>query len=365
MNWKWNYGESVLVLPGAALSADATGEQLRVLLWLAGDASLADKPTQLAKLAGCRREDLAGILAFWQESGVMEAVQPEGRSDSLPAAKKKGRGAAPVSATAAGASPQAPGSAAATPGAGEAASAGASGGANVTRLRRADELPTYSSGELADMMEKRESLRLLIDEAQNIFGKMFNLHEVNILVGLVDYLQLDGEYILVLLAHCRRMELKSLRAVERYAISLIDQGIGTAPALEARVQELEAAHTLEGKVRSMFGLKSRALTSKEKKFIAAWIGFGYGEEVIRRAYEITVNATGEPSLSYANAILERWHADGLATPEEIDRRLQAEREAKTGKTTLGNSFDTDDFFEAALKRSFSSEPSAGSAPPAK
>lgn len=379
MDWKWNYGESVLVLPGGVLSAEASGEQLRVLLWLASDAGLAAKPAQLARLAGCRREELEGILAFWQGCGVLQGMAP---APAAPAAKEPakalaGKPAAGAALSGAGAvkAPQRrdgqagrPGGAgasgpapAAGPGAAEAGAAEA-GAAEPGRLRHADELPVYSSEELAGLLEQRESLRLLIDEAQNIFGKMFTMHEVNLLVGMVDYLGLDGEYILVLLAHCRRMEMKSLRAVERYAISLLDQGVDTAAGLEARVQALEAAHTLEGQVRAMFGLKSRALTGREKKFISAWLGFGYGEEIVRRAYEITVNSTGGASLSYANAILERWNAEGLRTAQEIDARLQAEREAKAGRAAPGSSFDTDDFFEAALRRSFADAPPAGQAP---
>ena len=313
MDWKWNYGESVLVLPGGVLSAEASGEQLRVLLWLASDAGLAAKPAQLARLAGCRREELEGILAFWQGCGVLQGMAP---APAAPAAKEPakalaGKPAAGAALSGAGAvkAPQRrdgqagrPGGAGAS-GPAPAAEAGASGGgaaeagaAAPGRLRHADELPVYSSEELAGLLEQRESLRLLIDEAQNIFGKMFTMHEVNLLVGMVDYLGLDGEYILVLLAHCRRMEMKSLRAVERYAISLLDQGVDTAAGLEARVQALEAAHTLEGQVRAMFGLKSRALTGREKKFISAWLGFGYGEEIVRRAYEITVNSTGGAAL---------------------------------------------------------------------
>ena len=384
MDWKWNYGESVLVLPGGVLSAEASGEQLRVLLWLASDAGLAAKPAQLARLAGCRREELEGILAFWQGCGVLQGMAP---APAAPAAKEPakalaGKPAAGAALSGAGAvkAPQRrdgqagrPGGAgasgpapAAGPGAVEAgaveAGAAEAGAAAPGRLRHADELPVYSSEELAGLLEQRESLRLLIDEAQNIFGKMFTMHEVNLLVGMVDYLGLDGEYILVLLAHCRRMEMKSLRAVERYAISLLDQGVDTAAGLEARVQALEAAHTLEGQVRAMFGLKSRALTGREKKFISAWLGFGYGEEIVRRAYEITVNSTGGASLSYANAILERWNAEGLRTAQEIDARLQAEREAKAGRAAPGSSFDTDDFFEAALRRSFADAPPAGQAP---
>lgn len=91
--------------------------------------------------------------------------------------------------------------------------------------------------------------------------------------------------------------------------------------------------------------------------LAAWISFGYDVEIVRMAYEITVNATNEPSLNYANAILERWNADGLRTVEEIQNYLAEAKAKKEGKAAakaeLGNSFDTDDFFEAALRRSFS------------
>ena len=77
---------------------------------------------------------------------------------------------------------------------------------------------------------------------------------------------------------------------------------------------------------------------------------------------MTVTATGDASLPYTNSILERWNAEGLKTAEEIDASIERESEArakqKGAKTkaqesgTLGNSFDTDDYFEAALKRSF-------------
>ena len=111
-------------------------------------------------------------------------------------------------------------------------------------------------------------------------------------------------------------------------------------------------HQLEGAIRQMFGLKSRALTAKEKNAIEKWVSYGYNEEIIRRAYEITVNSTGNASIPYANSILERWHSEGLNTIEEIDRRLAEERAEKEGRTTFGNSFQTDDFFQAALEKSF-------------
>ena len=69
MDWKWNYGESVLVLPGGVLSAEASGEQLRVLLWLASDAGLAAKPAQLARLALVALAGAAGGSAGVRKAG--------------------------------------------------------------------------------------------------------------------------------------------------------------------------------------------------------------------------------------------------------------------------------------------------------
>ena len=90
--------------------------------------------------------------------------------------------------------------------------------------------------------------------------------------------------------------------------------------------------------------------------LSAWLSFGYDINIVRRAYEITVNATGEPSVAYTNAILEKWNANGWKTEAEIEAGMNAEREKREGvannKKELGNSFDTDDFFEAALARGF-------------
>ena len=319
MDLKWNYGQGVLVLPSSVLSADASPEQLRVLLWLASDPTLSEKPAQLAKLADTNSATVQTSLDFWKSCGVLTTE------------------AADAPATASQIAPTQPKKTETSP---------------KKTLQRSDELPVYNTEELSDMMEKRASLRMLLDASQNIFGKMFNPHEINILFGMVDYLKLDEEYILILLAHCKRMEFRSFRQVERYAISLIDRGISSADMLEACLQDMEAAHQLEGEVRTMFGLKSRALTSKEKTAIEKWISYGYDKEIVRRAYEITINSTGNASIPYANSILERWHTEGLKTAEEIDRRLEQERRDKEGKTTLGSSFQIDDFFEAALQKSF-------------
>ncbi len=326
------------MLPAAVLNhSGKDAATLRVLLWLAGDLSLAKKPAQLAKLADCDTKAVREALDYWKAEGILT---------------DEGRPVAPVAPTEAAVptvaipepSPKAE--------------------APVRKLvKRADELPTYSSAELTALLDKRDSVRVLIDEAQNILGKMFNLSEINIMVGMIDYLGLDEECILLLLEHCKRIGKLNLRAIEKYAYPLIERGITSAELLEEEIREVEARRSFEGQVRAMFGMKSRALTSREDKMLRAWISFGYGAEIVRRAYELTVQATGEASLPYANSILERWHAEGLSDADAIDAAIAADAEKKaaqkaaknapkTAAGELGNSFDTDDYFEAALQRSF-------------
>lgn len=323
---KLNFRQDVLVLPATVLSCCETADavSMRVLLWLASDLSLAQKPRQLAKLAGCKEKELRDVLDFWTEQGVLCADSLQDDSVAVMATPA----AAPTGA-------QEPKT------------------EKRTLVRRADTLPTYTSTELADMIEKRQGMRELIDEAQQILGKMFNPAEVNILVGMVDYLGMDEDCILLLLAHCKNLGKTNLRAIEKYAYSLVDVGVTDSAALEERIHHLEMMHTFEGEVRALFGMKSRALSAKEKRMLAAWNEHGYDIEIVKRAYEITVNATNEASPAYANAILERWYSEGLLTAEAIDARLAQEAAKKgDGEVGFGNSFDTDDFFEAAIRRSF-------------
>ena len=313
MNIQWNFGDRVLNLPAAALDAGADAGQLRVLLALAAGTT---DPAAVAEATGLTDGAVRDAVGFWENAGVLKT---EG-TEKKPAAEK-----APAEKS----------------------------GEQKRRLARPDEVPTYSLTELNDMMERRHSLRNLVDESQQILGKMFTAYEINVLFGMVDYLQLNEDYILLLLAHCARIGKTGIRSIERYAISLVDRGVTTAGSLEEELRADELRHTLEGKVRAMFGMKSRTLTTKEQRLIGEWIGFGYGEDVIRRAYEETVDRIHEPSMPYTAAILDRWHAEGLKTVEEVDRYIEAHRGEKGIDRDLAkgtSSFDTDEFFRAALER---------------
>ncbi len=331
MKIKLHYGDGVLVLPAAVANhlTRADEDALRLLLALAGE----NAPTRdrLAKRCGCDVATIDRALAFWQGTGLLD-LESDGRKKALPTEDKK----------------ETPAASEKTPAAVPRAMDSAKAIVTMTTT-----LPTYTTEDMVHILEGRRELATLLDECSRVFGKVFSSHETGILLGIVDHLGVDGEWLLLLLAHCVKIGKHSLRYVERTAISFYDEGIVTPDALQEALRAREEREEATSRIRTLFGMQSRALSTKERRLIDTWLStYRYGLDIITRAYEIAVDAIGKSSIPYTNSILERWATSDLHTLEEIN----AAEEARTanGKTpaTAGNSFDTDDFFDAALKRSF-------------
>lgn len=329
MKVKMNFGQGVLNLPKSVLThlSDVGGDALKVLLRLAEGNEVTEEV--LAAELDITVKKVAKAVAFWRESGVIsDGDITDADTSTAPTAK----GTEPTA--------KQPDTKAQDP-------------AATATPTKSQTVPRYSTEELTSVLESRRELAELIDECSRVFGKVFSTHEVGILVGIVDYLNVDGEYLLLLLAHCAKLGKKSVRYAETVALSLYDEGVTDSGTLQECLKRKEHLAEAEGKIRTLFGMSSRALTAKEKKLITTWLfTYGYDMDIITRAYEITVDATGKPSVPYAGSILDRWAAADLHTLADIEKADAAR--AAQGKTpaTPGNSFDTDDFFGAALQRSF-------------
>ena len=74
--------------------------------------------------------------------------------------------------------------------------------------------------------------------------------------------------------------------------------------------------------------------------------------MIENAYELTVNSTGEASLPYAGKIMDNWFKAGYSTLEQAKEAEFTYKKKKENEKQSDSSFDNDEFFEAALKRSY-------------
>ncbi len=221
-------------------------------------------------------------------------------------------------------------------------------------------VPFYNEDEVNIKLEKNKELSPLIDECHDILGRILSPRESGVIVALNDYLKLSPEYIMLLCSHCAAQGKTNMHYIKKAAENLVADGITEYAELESYYERIESVRSTEGKIRRMFGLGSRTLTAKEKEAVGAWTEWNVSDEMLNKAYEITVSNTSEPNIKYMHKVISNWYEQSIKTPEEADRASEKYRKAnptvrgkKKAGQNEGGSFDTKDFFEAALQRSYS------------
>ena len=308
-------------LVGNSALKEASEEDLRVLLALC-ELEAADAG-RIADVLGASTAAVETALAFWRGAGILTVT--DGKGKPAEAARKP-------------------------------------------RPLRDNALAELGGREIAEIVKER-GLAELVSAAEQQCGRLFNRTELSILVGMTEELGLDGAYILTLLAYCDSIngEPKPLRYAERVALRLCEHGIDTCEALEEYIKEQELLHSVEGSLRRMFGIGARRLTPREERAFLTWTQeYGYGEELIGAAYDVTVSATDKASVAYTDKILAHWHEAGIRTVAEAEALLSREREEKAKgarpvrkkpkEAERTSSFDVGDFFQRALERSYKSTP---------
>ena len=310
--YKIKYGEHTVALPGDIVRhlADADADELKALILIA---AAGDEEPDIGA-AGMTEKEFDAAAAFLRGAGLITAG---GKGSS---AKKTAK---------------------------EAETEKKTEKRNVKVVRR-EISPEYTASEISDMMRENRLLASLIDACQQTLGKVFNSAENNVIITLKNHLGLDGEYILLLLAYCAEKDKKNLTYIQRMAADLVEKGVLTPPQLEEELMRRDEAKSGEGALRRMFGMGSRALTKKESEIFTTWIcDRKHSLELVKEAYERTVAKAGKASVPYCHTILEDWFANGIKTPEDA----RAAAEGKKTAAQVRGSFETDDFFGAALNRS--------------
>ncbi len=356
------YGSSVTTLPSISSEtlSRATAQDLRLLIRicaLADPLSFDHMEALCAALAsdGSSTLEVAASIAFWRGAGVLSFSETSETASSATVV--------PSSVSSPKMSPQ-------KKDVKTKDSTSVSEKPAVT-VRRMDQLPHYSQKDITGLLESRTESRENIEECNRICEKILNMQEISDLLVLSDYLKLDWDYILSLLARCveetkKRGSRFSMRTVVNRAIQYFDAGIQTLDALQENFRKLDCLAGAEHRLRDLFGMGDRKLTPNETRFFSTWLyDYHYDVDIIQMAYNITVDTKGTPKMSYINSVLANWNSAGLKTPAEIEaaqvtfrnereqekESRRAKRSGNAGAPTVAGTFDTDDFFNAAVRRS--------------
>ena len=210
-----------------------------------------------------------------------------------------------------------------------------------------NDLPSYTGEQIARFVEENKKVGTLFDNCQAVLKKTFSKNDFNNVIYLKDFYGFDDEYILLLLAHCNEVEKTTWSYIRKTASALYDDGIDTYAKLEAHFYDRKNKRSLEYKIRKIFGIGEREFSKSEKDVVGKWISMKINPDLLKMAYDITIDKTSKPSIKYAAKIIDNWLVDGITTPD-----MATEAENRRIESKKSSSFDTDDFFEAALRRSY-------------
>ena len=293
--------DGLILLPREVLSRlkEASGAELKVLVYLF--AWKEAEPAELASQLGVTPSEAESALAFWRGAGILET------DDSAP---KK-----PVPAS--------------------------------TSLFR-----NYDSHTIAEHLDGDKNFRACCDLVAEKLKKTLTKNDYSSLLYLCDYVGLPPEVVTGVAAYCESMGKRSMQYLMKTALGLYENdGVDSYEKLEAYLTKVEKSKTGEALVRRLCGFGERELSPREKEFLDRWfVEWALQQELVRFAYEKTVDAIGRPSLSYMNALLKRWYESGFLTPQDVEAK---DRKADgTPVSSVAGYPDADEFFEAALKAGF-------------
>ncbi|MGE4284614.1 MAG: DnaD domain protein [Clostridia bacterium] len=190
-----------------------------------------------------------------------------------------------------------------------------------------DSKPNYTPEEISIYIEQDKNIRYLYQTAQEKLDKMLSSADIKTLYSFYDWLRLPVEVIIMLLEYCASLNKKSMRYIEKVAISWADEGINSIDKAEQYLGQVEQRKTVLHQIKKSLGIIDRSLTETEEGYILNWTNkMNLSPDLIKLAYELTISNTGKLAFPYLNSILQSWHERGTMTVEAAERDMKQYKE---------------------------------------
>lgn len=210
-----------------------------------------------------------------------------------------------------------------------------------SKVQRGSKEIKLDPSEIAHSLEQSQELKDLFLCAEKQFGRLLNHMEQRSLIWIHSYLGMRSEVLLLLLGYCVSIDKISMSYAESIAISWMEHDITTLAQADAEIKRLTAEHSYLSQIRKMFEMQ-HAPTTQQKKYIENWRTAGYSMELLKYAYEITLESIEKLNFKYINTILEKWAAQGITSPEQAQRLRSSSAAARTSSAAQ-NSAELDEY----------------------
>ena len=178
--------------------------------------------------------------------------------------------------------------------------------------------------------------------------------------GKIDLLEYDGGWDAKLVksrperaAFWRSHELNAMVRVLQPGIIITeractDEDIVTPEQVDAKITELQQTRASAEKVEKVLALV-RPLTAAQAKLAHKWLTvWCFSDAMLQHAQTITMENCDKFSTAYMDKILERWHAEGIKSPDRIAAPKPTKKKGPASTNPEQSSLD-EGFEEQLLK----------------
>lgn len=208
----------------------------------------------------------------------------------------------------------------------------------------------YTSGDIAKRQQTDSAVKFLFREAEQLYGRPLRTTESRMVLQITDFYGLPAEVAVMLLKYCFRIEKTTPSYITRTAEDWAENNIRTVDEADAQLQKLEKLTSVEENLRRAMELKTK-FSPNQIAYIKTWTEeWGFGEDMIMLAHEMTQDRIGSMNFSYTNGILENWKKDGVYSTEQAQRKA-LEFSGKY-KSTKPDSSDSGDDIMDEIRRQY-------------
>lgn len=162
----------------------------------------------------------------------------------------------------------------------------------------------YKASEVIKTVTSNESLAHLFVIIGQLLNKNLNANDYKTIYGFIDHLQLPNQVVIILFEYCVSLKKTSMRYIEQVAISWADNGINTPELAIEHVKRLTGENSVLKEYKKKFKISGREFSDTEEKMLLSWINeLKADDELIMKAYDITVLNTGKVLFKYMDAII--------------------------------------------------------------
>jgi DnaD/phage-associated family protein len=260
---------------------------------------------EIAEATGILPEDAADALLFWERAGVLNRVNT---SDTAKRAKF------PKSAEAAK--------------------------SEETHFNKRTEKTPEMPTEIAAAAKKNNHITAMLTAAEKILGRVPKFTETRVFTALLEELDLSPDILIMIIDFAKKSGKYSASYIDTVARDWAERGITSHAEAETEILRLTERNTLEGQVKTRFGL-SQALSKTQKTYVRQWSDGGYTIEEIMTAFDKTVDRIQKADFKYITKVL---------TDDKTEEKPSKSRGQKSEP-----SFSYGDFGEKTIEEILSTE----------